>query len=101
MLRWNMEAPARTVGAFRFMNTVELRKAQRAETLKAGLILLKNGGGGIRCMIRNMSPFGACLQVVNHFGVPLDIILVIAGEHFKRPCRIVWRGSNQLGVIFS
>jgi hypothetical protein len=82
------------------MITVERRRAQRVETRKAGLIVLTNGGG-IRCKVRNLSPFGACLQVANHFGVPLDIILVIIGEHFKRRCRIVWRSNNQLGVLFS
>ena len=82
------------------MNTVERRRAPRVEALKVGLILLENGGGGMRCMIRNKSPFGACLQVANHFGIPLDIILVIAGERLRRPCRIVWRSNNHLGVIF-
>ena len=88
-------------GAIHFMITVEHRKAKRVETLKAGMILLKNGAGGIRCMIRNKSPFGACLKVINHFGIPEDILLVIAGEHLRRPCRIVWRGNNHLGVIFN
>ena len=96
----NREAPLEQ-GAFHFMNTIERRKTKRVATLRAGLILLKNGGGGTRCMVRNKSPFGACLQVANHFAVPLDILLVIAGDHFRRPCRIVWRSKNQLGVMFS
>jgi hypothetical protein len=82
------------------MNTVERRKIQRVNTLKAGLILLQNGGGGTNCVVRNISPFGACLKIVNHASIPLDIILVIAGEHFKRPCRIIWRSNNELGVCF-
>jgi PilZ domain len=82
------------------MIRLEQRKAQRKKTFKPGQISLKNGGG-FNCMIRNMSPFGACLQVVNHFGIPEDITLIIVGERFKRPCRIVWRGNNQVGVIFN
>jgi hypothetical protein len=81
------------------MITIEQRKAPRKETRKVGVILLTNGGG-MRCVVRNMSAFGACLEVLNHFGVPLDIILVIAGERLKRRCRIVWRSNNQLGVLF-
>ena len=99
---WNIRRlPPEQMGAFRFMITLENRKAQRLKTVKAGMIFLKNGGGGTRCTIRNVSPYGACLHVVNHFGVPEDIMLVIVGQHFKRPCRIVWRGNNQLGVIFN
>lgn len=83
------------------MPTVERRENRRVATLRVGLILLKSGGGGIRCIVRNKSAMGACLELANHFGVPLDIILAIAGERFRRPCRVVWRGNNQLGVIFS
>jgi PilZ domain len=79
---------------------VEQRRAKRAECLKAGHIALKNGSE-IRCVIRNLSPFGACLQVSSHFGVPEDIFLWILGERVKRPCRIVWRSNRQLGVLFS
>ena len=82
------------------MITIEQRKAPRKETLKVGQILLKDDVG-IRCMIRNMSTFGACLEVLNHHGVPLDIVLVIAGERLKRRARIVWRSNQRLGVLFS
>ena len=89
------------------MNTTEQRKVQRSQTLKAGLISFTNGSA-ISCTIRNVSSAGACLEVINHFGItediilgiPEDIILVIAGEKFKRPCRIIWRCRNRLGVIF-
>ena len=83
------------------MNTAERRKAQRLETSKAGLILLRNGGGGINCTVLNISSLGACLKVANHIGIPLDIVLVVASERFKRQCRIIWRSNNQLGVFFS
>jgi PilZ domain len=83
------------------METVERRKSKRVATLRVGQILLRSGGGGISCIVRNRSPFGACLELANHFGVPLDIVLVIAGERFRRPCRVVWRGNKQIGVIFS
>jgi hypothetical protein len=82
------------------MITIEQRKAPRKETLKVGQILLKNDVG-MRCMIRNMSTFGACVEVLNHQGVPLDIVLVIAGERLKRRGRIVWRSNHRLGVLFS
>ena len=92
---------------FRCMDTIERRKVQRSNTLKAGLISLTNGSA-ISCLIRNVSSAGACLEVINHFGItediilgiPEDIILVFEGEKFKRSCRIIWRNRNRLGVIF-
>jgi hypothetical protein len=82
------------------MIPLEQRRAQRAETRKSGRIVLTNGSG-MTCMIRNLSPSGACLQVASHFGIPRDIFLWIVGENVKRPCRIVWRSNQQLGVVFS
>ena len=82
------------------MATLEQRRAKRVETQKSGRIVLTNGSG-MRCVIRNLSPFGACLQVASHFGVPRDIFLWIVGENSKRPCRIVWRSNSQLGVLFT
>jgi hypothetical protein len=82
------------------MATLEQRRAKRTETRKSGRIVLTNGSG-MRCVICNSSPFGACLQVVSHFGVPRDIFLWIEGENSKRPCRIVWRSNTQLGVLFT
>lgn len=81
------------------MVPLEQRRAERMETRKAGRIVL-GSGLGLRCMIRNVSRVGACLQVASHFGIPQDIMLEIEGEQSKRPCRIVWRSNNQLGVIF-
>lgn len=81
------------------MVPLEQRQAERMDTRKAGRIVLGNGLG-LRCTIRNVSRAGACLQVASHFGIPQDIMLEIEGEQSKRPCRIVWRRNNQLGVIF-
>lgn len=81
------------------MVPLEQRRAKRTETRKAGRIVLGNGLG-LRCMIRNQSDDGACLHVTSHFGIPQEIMLEIEGEQSKRPCRIVWRSNNQLGVIF-
>ena len=83
-----------------FVVPVEQRRPQRVECLKAGQVVLTNGSG-IMCMIRNMSPSGACLRVASHFGVSRDIFLWVEGESSERPCRIVWQNNSQLGVHFS
>jgi len=81
------------------MVTLEQRRAERVETRKRARIVLTNGSG-MTCVIRNLSPLGACLQVDSHFGIPRDIFLWIVGENVKRLCRIVWRSNHQLGVRF-
>jgi methyl-accepting chemotaxis protein len=90
---------AGTEGGY-YMIPLEQRQAERVKTRKAGRIVLTNGSE-IRCMIRNLSRSGAYLEVGSHFGIPRDILLEIEGEHFKRPCRIVRRSNQQLGVLFS
>src|ERR1039458_10375297 len=42
----------------------ERRKTQRHRTLKAGTIIFNNGGG-VGCVVHNMSLAGACLEVTN------------------------------------
>ena len=81
------------------MIPLEQRRAKRVGTNKSGRIILKNGMG-MRCVIRDLSRSGACLQVDSHFGIPQDIFLVTEGENSKRPCRIAWRTNHRLGVFF-
>lgn len=78
----------------------ERRKIQRHRTLKAGSIVF-NRDGGIDCRIRNLSPLGACLEVASPLGVPDEFVLVIASEHVKQPCHIIWRTGTRMGVAFN
>jgi hypothetical protein len=75
------------------------RRAQRHRTLKAGHIAF-NRAGTIDCRVRNMSAQGACLEVQSQAGIPDEFTLLIAYDHFKRRCRVVWRNPKQLGVEF-
>lgn len=77
----------------------EKRKTARLRILKAGTIGLKHGGG-IDCMVRNMSAAGACLEVVSPFGIPDEFTLVVQTDHFQRPCHVAWRRHNRMGVAF-
>ena len=81
------------------MAPLEQRRAERMATRKHARIVLATGLG-LSCVLRNLSQFGACLQVASHFGVPQDIVLETDGEQSRRPCRIVWRSNNRLGVLF-
>jgi hypothetical protein len=57
---------------------VESRKTSRHRVLKAGTI--EFGGGAIDCLVRNLSPTGAALEVSNQIGIPEKFILVVPGD---------------------
>ena len=78
----------------------ERRKVQRGRTLKAGSITF-NRAAGIDCRVRNMSPVGACLEVDSQIGIPNDFVLIVAYDHFTRPCHVIWRSDTRLGVEFN
>lgn len=73
------------------------RIAQRHRVLKAGTIEF-NGGGGIDCMLRNVSETGAALEVTSPIGIPERFTLVANGS--RHPCHVVWRKEKRIGVAF-
>lgn len=77
----------------------ERRKVARHRVFKFGSIGF-NRGAGIDCRIRNISPAGACLEVASQVGIPDDFTLVIAHDHVRQPCHVIWRDANRMGVAF-
>lgn len=79
--------------------TEDNRKTVRPRQLKAGTIAF-NRAGGISCMVRNLSPKGACLEVANQIGVPEQFELLIESDHLRQNCRVAWRREKRIGVEF-
>jgi PilZ domain len=77
----------------------EKRRAVRQRVLKAGTIVIK-GAGTISCTVRNMSESGASLEVASLLDIPDIFTLLIANDHTKRPCRVVWRRGQRIGIQF-
>ncbi|MGD0147807.1 MAG: PilZ domain-containing protein [Xanthobacteraceae bacterium] len=75
------------------------RNTQRHCVLKPGTISFSRGGG-IDCTVRNLSGTGACLDVASPFGIPDEFILMIRGDHYQHPCRVVWRSEKRIGIAF-
>lgn len=76
----------------------ENRVALRKRVLKAGTI--EFGGGGISCIVRNVSATGAALEVVSPVGIPHEFKLVIESDQICRSCHVVWRKEKRIGVTF-
>ena len=79
---------------------IEKRTAPRHRVLKQGTLAF-NGGGGVDCVVRNISSGGARLDVANPVGLPQSFTLFIETDHFVRRCRPVWCSDTRIGVAFS
>jgi hypothetical protein len=76
------------------------RTDARHRVFKGALIAFKDKSSTINCTVRNLSDSGACLTLVDPFGIPdtFDLVLDSApGRH----CRVVWRKATQIGVEFA
>ena len=76
----------------------EHRVAPRRRMLKAGTI--EFGGGGIDCIVRNLSETGAALEVVSPLFIPDRFTLFVPSDQFKQRCYIVWRREKRIAVAF-
>lgn len=77
----------------------ETRIAPRKRILKAGTV--EFGGGALDCIVRNLSETGAALEVLSPLYIPDRFTLHVQTEQLKRPCRIVWRKQERIGVTFA
>lgn len=78
---------------------IERRRAQRHRVLKQGMLAF-SGGGGADCTVRNISESGARIEIASPVGLPASFTLVIAADHFLRPCHAIWSADRRIGVAF-
>ncbi len=76
------------------------RNRQRGSLLKTGLIS-RDRGSDIHCIVRNLSPDGACVEVGDPAGIPDSFTLVIESDDLKRTCQVTWRSVNRVGLAFT
>jgi hypothetical protein len=76
----------------------KIRVAVRRKIRKAGSIAL--GARSITCTVHNLSATGAALSVRHSLKLPEAFVLVLEMEHRRRPCCVVWRRGDRLGVAF-
>lgn len=78
----------------------ERRQIPRHRTFKGGSISFDRFAG-IDCVVRNLSPAGACLELECPGSLPDQFSLIIRPENVRRSCQLIWRGENRLGVRFA
>jgi hypothetical protein len=76
----------------------EKRKYPRTEINEPAYV--SSGGSVMSCMVRNISPEGAAIDVDNPAFVPAQFRLVIASDSSVHECRIAWIQQNRIGLTF-
>jgi hypothetical protein len=79
---------------------MERRHALRSRTLKSARILLNHHQSVIDCVVRNLSPTGACLKVETTFGIPDRFDVMFDMDKSIRSCRLIWHKDKLIGVEF-
>jgi PilZ domain len=62
--------------------------------------LVSSGGSVMSCMVRNISPEGAAIDVETPAFVPERFRLVIPNDGSVYECRIAWIQKNRIGLTF-
>jgi diguanylate cyclase (GGDEF)-like protein len=78
----------------------ESRHGDQHRTLRSGKIIFNNQQSVFNCLIRNLSPIGACLQVNDSAGIPESFELLIDGSTAPRPCQLIWLTETRAGIEF-
>jgi hypothetical protein len=76
----------------------ERRKHQRIEINQPAYV--SAGGSVMSCVVRNISPEGAAIDVDNPAFVPARFRLVMAGDATVHDCRVAWIQKNRIGLTF-
>ena len=76
----------------------EKRKHLRIEIEEAAYV--SSGGSVMSCVVRNISPAGAAIDVENPAFVPQRFRHVMAKDSTVRDCRVIWIQKNRIGLAF-
>ncbi len=76
----------------------EKRKHSRTEIDEPAYV--SSGGAVMSCMVRNISPEGAAIDVDNAAFVPARFRLVMARDQRVYECQVVWIQKNRIGLSF-
>jgi hypothetical protein len=78
----------------------ERRSNARARRLYGGKIVFNNGSSSLDCLVRDLSPKGARLEVASPIGIPDSFDLHINRNGARHPSKIAWSSGTQIGVMF-
>ena len=77
----------------------ERRTERRVRTLKRARIIFNNDYSVFDCLVRNISPGGALLDIPSMLGIPPRFDIVIEAAK-ARPCSVRWHTDRLMGIQF-
>jgi hypothetical protein len=78
----------------------ERRALQRTRVSRCAKIIVPRPTSMIDCTVEDITSAGACLKFADTLCVPEGFELTFEHGRTRRPCRVVWRGADKLGVKF-
>jgi hypothetical protein len=79
---------------------IDDRRGRARRRIIKGAQIALNRGAVLDCTIRDISATSARLKIASPVGIPDTFDLIIPGEA-ARPCRVVRRKPDQIGVEFA
>ena len=76
----------------------EKRKHQRSEVNEPAYV--SADGSVMSCMVRNISPEGAAIDIDDPAFVPARFRLVMSGGAVVRECQVAWLRDKRIGLTF-
>jgi PilZ domain-containing protein len=76
----------------------EKRRHARTEIEEPAYV--SSDGSVMSCVVRNISPAGAAIDVENPAFIPQRFRLVMARDSSVRDCRVIWIQKNRIGLAF-
>ena len=62
--------------------------------------IVLRGSCVVECTIRDLSLYGACLQVTGPFPIPDEFQMTGPARRNKTSCKVRWRRNGRLGMAF-
>lgn len=78
----------------------ERRTSPRGRALKGAKIAFNQKASVMDCIVRNLTDKGALLKVPSTVGIPERFDIKLDTERAYRPCKVVWRRDDSLGIEF-
>jgi PilZ domain len=93
----NIELPGHFLSRSGFLKA-DRRTKRRNQTFKFGVITF--GSDRRLCVVKNISPTGALIEVDNAIEISDEFTLAIESEPSPRACRVAWKKAKQIAVNF-
>ena len=76
------------------------RRSPRRRVLKGAIIAYNNRRSTLPCTVRDLSETGARLRTDSAVNAPDTFTLIIELDGFEADCKVTWRKSPELAVMF-